>query len=95
MPHLSNPLGQFCNRLLSLLERTFLSLTQPAHPTLALSIASDLLRNKSHLVAETALLRQQRIPLRVHLCWLLSPRVLMNAVKSYHSPAKHLDSWFG
>jgi hypothetical protein len=29
------------------------------------------------------------------LCWLLSPRVLMNAVKSYHQATKHLDSWFG
>ncbi len=27
------------------------------------------------------------------LCWLLSPRVLVNAVKSYHSATKHLDSW--
>jgi putative transposase len=52
------------NRLASTLERTFLHLTQPARHSIALSLAADLPRSKSQLIAENALLRQQLIILR-------------------------------
>jgi putative transposase len=46
------------------LHRHFIDLTQPATPSLMLGTVTDLVRSKSELVAENALLRQQLIILR-------------------------------
>ena len=48
-------------QFVSMLGRVFLPLTQAARHSIALSIAADLPRRKSELIAENALLRQQLI----------------------------------
>ncbi len=63
MLNLLNRLSPFVNHLLATFERAFLRLTQPSRQSLALSIAYDLPRSKSQLIAENALLRQQLIVL--------------------------------
>lgn len=55
--------GKFLTHVVSTLEQTFLQLTHPSPYSLALSIAADLPRSKSELIAENALLRQQLIVL--------------------------------
>jgi putative transposase len=57
---------QFLQRLVSTLESILLKLTEPSRHSPILSIATDLLRTKSQLVAENALLRQQLITRSVH-----------------------------
>ncbi len=52
------------NRLASTLERAFLHLTQPARRSIPLTLATDLRRSRSQLIAENALLRQQLIILQ-------------------------------
>ena len=63
MPNLKL-LSRFFERLLSTLERAFLKLIEPSRHPLTLSIATDLPRSKSQLIAENAILRQQIIILR-------------------------------
>lgn len=63
MPNLLSRLSPFLARLVSTLEQAFLHLSQPAHDSVALSAATDLLRSKSQLLVENALLRQQLIVL--------------------------------
>ena len=63
MPNLKL-LSRFFERLPSTLERAFLKLIEPSRHSLTLSIATDLPRSKSQLIAENALLRQQLIILR-------------------------------
>ena len=53
--------SSFLTRLVATLEQAFLHLTQPARHSIALSIAADLPRSKSELIAENALLREQLI----------------------------------
>ena len=60
MPNLKL-LSRFFERLPSTLERAFLKLIEPSRHSLTLSIATDLPRSKSQLIAENALLRQQLI----------------------------------
>jgi hypothetical protein len=55
------------DRLLAILERALLKLTEPSLRSLTLSITTDLLRTKSQLIAENALLRQQLIILHRHV----------------------------
>ena len=52
------PLIQMFQYLAAILEQPFLQDTQPARPSMALSIAADLCRSKAQLIAENALLRQ-------------------------------------
>ena len=59
-----NSFSSFLTRLVTTLEQAFLYLTQPARHSIALSIAADLPRSKSELIAENALLRQQLIILQ-------------------------------
>ncbi len=63
MPNLKL-LSRFFVRLLSTLERAFLKLIEPSRHSLTHSIATDLPRSKSQLIAENSLLRQQLIILR-------------------------------
>jgi len=56
--------GTFLTHVVSTLEQAFLQLTQPSRHSLVLSIAADLPRSKSELIAENALLRQQLIVLQ-------------------------------
>lgn len=60
---LFHPLAQLVVRLISLLERAFLHLTQPSRCSVVLSTAADLTRRKADLIVENALLRQQLIVL--------------------------------
>lgn len=57
-------LPNLCELLLSVLERALPQLTEPPRHSLTLSIATDLARRKSQLIAENALLRQQLIVLQ-------------------------------
>lgn len=51
-------------RLVLMLEKVFLHLTQPTRLSIALSTLTDLTRSRSQLIAENALLRQQLIILQ-------------------------------
>ncbi len=57
-------ISSFLIRVVSTLERVLLHLTRPPHHSIAFSVAANLSRSKSELIAENALLRQQLIVLQ-------------------------------
>jgi len=87
MPDLLNPFSLFFNHLLAAFERTFLDLTQPSRRSTALSIAADLTRSKTQLIAENALLRQQLIVLHRQINkprFIQSDRLWLVLLASFH-----------
>jgi putative transposase len=66
---LFHPLVQLIGRLFASLEHAFLHLTQLSRHSLVLGTTTDLTHSKVALIAENALLRQQRIVLQrqVHM----------------------------
>jgi hypothetical protein len=61
MPSFLQRLIQFISHPISTLEQAFLHFSQPSHYSIALTLAADLPRSKSQLIAESDLLRQQLI----------------------------------